>query len=44
VQAGETLFGLAHRYGVTMADIRRANALETDQLRAGQRLVIPPAS
>lgn len=43
VAAGETLFGLARRYGVTMADIRRANALETDNLRIGQRLVIPPA-
>ncbi|HEU4881689.1 MAG TPA: LysM peptidoglycan-binding domain-containing protein [Longimicrobium sp.] len=44
VQAGETLFGIARRYGVTVDAIRRANQMETDQVRAGQRIVIPPAS
>ena len=44
VASGETLFGLARRYGVTVDAIRRANALETDQLRVGQRLVIPRAN
>jgi LysM repeat protein len=44
VAAGETLFGIARRYGVTVEAIRRANEMETDQVRAGQRLVIPPAS
>ncbi|HEU0300351.1 MAG TPA: LysM peptidoglycan-binding domain-containing protein [Longimicrobium sp.] len=44
VAAGETLFGIARRYGVTVDAIRRANEMETDQVRAGQRLVIPPAS
>jgi LysM repeat protein len=43
VAAGETLFGIARRYGVTVAAIREANELETDQVRTGQRLVIPPA-
>lgn len=43
VQAGETLFGIARRYGVSMEAIRRANEMETDQVRTGQRLVIPPA-
>jgi LysM repeat protein len=43
VEAGETLFGIARRYGVTVAAIRAANAMETDQVRIGQRLVIPPA-
>ncbi|HEX2077014.1 MAG TPA: LysM peptidoglycan-binding domain-containing protein, partial [Longimicrobium sp.] len=43
VAAGETLFGIARRYGVTVEAIRRANEMETDQVRAGQRLVIPPA-
>ena len=43
VAAGETLFGIARRYGVTVAAIRQANEMETDQVRAGQRLVIPPA-
>ena len=44
VAAGETLYGIARRYGVTVDAIRRANEMETDQVRAGQRLVIPPAS
>ncbi|HYR09048.1 MAG TPA: LysM peptidoglycan-binding domain-containing protein, partial [Longimicrobium sp.] len=44
VQAGETLFGIARRYGVTVEAIRRANQMETDQVRTGQRIVIPPAS
>lgn len=43
VAAGETLFGIARRYGVTVEAIRRANGMDTDQVRAGQRLVIPPA-
>ncbi|HEU0013585.1 MAG TPA: LysM peptidoglycan-binding domain-containing protein [Longimicrobium sp.] len=43
VAAGETLFGIARRYGVTVAALREANDLETDRLRTGQRLVIPPA-
>jgi membrane-bound lytic murein transglycosylase D len=44
VAAGETLFGIARRYGVTVAAIRTANDLdEDDGLRTGQRLVIPPA-
>ncbi|HEX8455029.1 MAG TPA: LysM peptidoglycan-binding domain-containing protein [Longimicrobium sp.] len=41
VAAGETLFGLARRYGVTTDAIRRANDLGSDQLRAGQTIVIP---
>jgi membrane-bound lytic murein transglycosylase D len=43
VVAGETLYGIARRYGVTVAAIREANEMETDQVRTGQRLVIPPA-
>lgn len=43
VAAGETLFGIARRYGVTVAAVREANEMETDQVRTGQRLVIPPA-
>jgi membrane-bound lytic murein transglycosylase D len=44
VVAGETLFGIARRYGVTVDAIRRANQMETDQVRTGQRIVIPSAS
>jgi len=43
VVSGETLFGIARRYGVTVNAIREANEMETDQVRTGQRLVIPPA-
>jgi membrane-bound lytic murein transglycosylase D len=43
VAAGETLFGIARRYGVSVDAIRQANELEGDALRTGQRLVIPPA-
>lgn len=43
VERGETLFGLARRYGVPADSIRRANRLETDQVRIGQTLVIPAA-
>ena len=44
VVAGETLFGIARRYGVTVDAIRQANEMETDQVRTGQRLTIPPAN
>jgi LysM repeat protein len=43
VAAGETLYGLARRYGVTVDAIRRANDLESDTVRSGQVLVIPAA-
>ncbi len=42
VAAGETLYGLSRRYGVTTDALRRANDLgESDGLRTGQTLVIP---
>ncbi len=43
VVAGETLYGLARKFGVTVDAIRRANRLESDTLRPGQALVIPAA-
>ena len=44
VAAGETLYGLARRYGVTVAQIRAANGLDEDaSLRIGQTLAIPRA-
>jgi membrane-bound lytic murein transglycosylase D len=43
VAAGETLYGLSRRYGVTVDAIRRANDLEGDTVRPGQALVIPAA-
>lgn len=43
VVEGDTLGGIARRYGVTVDDIKRANNLQDDFLRVGQRLVIPVA-
>jgi LysM repeat protein len=41
VEAGETLWAIARRYGVSMDAIRAANDLEGDTVRLGQTLVIP---
>jgi|GEM_PF-2026638 len=44
VESGETVYGLARRYGVTAAAFREANDLDEDaRLRIGQTLVIPRA-
>jgi len=43
VRQGDTLAGLATRYGVTASRIARTNGIALqDELTAGQRLVIPP--
>lgn len=41
VAQGETLFGLARRYGVTVESIRTASKLPDNNIRVGQRLIIP---
>jgi membrane-bound lytic murein transglycosylase D len=43
VATGETLYGLARRYGVTVEAIKAANDMEGDAVRIGQTLVIPRA-
>ncbi len=43
VVRGDTLFGIARKYGVRAADIRAANRMESDDVKLGQTLVIPPA-
>lgn len=43
ITRGETLSGLASRYGTSMRKIRMANQLASDSLRIGQVLLIPPA-
>ncbi len=45
VQAGDTLSGIAARFGVNIDDLARANAIpddKRDKLQIGQVLVIPP--
>ena len=44
VRKGDTLSGLAVRYGVTVGDIKRSNALTSDLIRIGQKLKIPDAA
>ena len=41
VVKGETLYSLARRYGVTIDDIKGANDVLADGLKAGQRIKIP---
>jgi peptidoglycan DL-endopeptidase LytF len=43
VRSGDSLWGIARQYGVTMEQVRRANRLPDDQVRLGQTLIIPPA-
>ncbi len=42
VQAGDTLFSLARRYGVNLRELRAANGLSTDLILVGQALLLPP--
>lgn len=44
VQAGDTLSGIATRYGITIDAIRAANALSSSDIYAGQVLTIPSSS
>ncbi|TVP77516.1 MAG: LysM peptidoglycan-binding domain-containing protein [Puniceicoccaceae bacterium] len=41
VQAGDTLGHIALRHGVSTPDLRRANNLNSDLIRVGQKLTIP---
>jgi len=41
VKPGDSLWGLARKYGVSLADLKAANSLRGDQLKVGQRLTIP---
>ena len=45
VRSGDTLTGIAHRYGLTMMTIWWANHLQAaDRLHVGQKLLIPPVN
>ena len=41
VKSGDTLFKIAKNYGVTAKTLRTVNHLRTDQIKVGQKLVIP---
>jgi LysM repeat protein len=41
VKPGDSLWGLARKYGVSLADLKAANRLQGDQINVGQRLTIP---
>jgi LysM repeat protein len=41
VGSGETIYGIAGRYGVSVRALRRANGLDTAAVRPGQRLRLP---
>lgn len=41
VKRGDTLFGLAKRYGTTVAKVQKANGFSGSTIRIGQRLKIP---
>lgn len=44
VQKGDTLYSIARRYELTVGELRTANNLaESDILKAGKRLIIPPS-
>ncbi|MGX7014585.1 muramidase family protein [Vagococcus silagei] len=40
VQAGDTLYGISSRFGVTVADIKRWNGLSSDLILVGQMLKV----
>ncbi|MBX2890428.1 MAG: LysM peptidoglycan-binding domain-containing protein [Saprospiraceae bacterium] len=42
VQKGETLFGIARKYNVTVANIKHWNKLQGDDIQAGQQLALGP--
>ena len=43
IQHGETLSDIATRYRVSLDALRKTNALRSDRIKAGQRLIIPGA-
>jgi LysM repeat protein len=41
VQKGENLSAIAKATGVTVAELKKANNLTSDEIKVGQKLVIP---
>ncbi|MDH3639259.1 MAG: LysM peptidoglycan-binding domain-containing protein [Gammaproteobacteria bacterium] len=44
IRSGDTLSGIAKRYGVDVAELRRSNRLKGNLIRAGHDLIIPVSS
>ena len=44
LKSGDTLSGLSKKYGVSVAEIKKANGMTSDNLRAGQTIKIPAKS
>ena len=44
IERGDTLSGIASRYGVSVAALRKANSLKRDLVKVGQVLTIPRGS
>lgn len=44
ISSGETLFGIARQYGVTIRDIRNVNGMDDTPVKVGQVLHIPRSS
>ena len=41
VQKGENLTAIAHQYGVSVADLKKANSLTGNDIKVGQKLTLP---
>lgn len=41
VRRGDTLWSIAKKHGITVAELRRANNMKSSTIKAGQKLVIP---
>lgn len=41
VKPGDTLWGISNRFGVNVADVKKANGLHLDMVLIGQKLTIP---
>ena len=42
VKSGDTLYRISQLYGITVAELQRANCLNTTTIRVGQKLFVPP--
>ena len=40
VRSGETLYSIAHKYGVSVSELKRANGLKSDRLSVGQSISV----